>query len=150
LKIINKVNKGLYQNINVECTFIIDSFNTSYSKNKPNIEIEDFIYPEIILELANQIFKKRKDFKKILESSFMKRINNPSLRYNGILEMIDTLKNERNPEIGLSFSTKESGFKGGLANNFNLKGNSFEIEKVLSLDLQYPEVKKFLTELTQN
>jgi len=148
-KIEKKVKKGMYKNINIECVYIIDAYNTKFQKDKPNIEIEDFIYPEIIIELANKIFKKKKGFRKILTSSFMKDVDNMSLRYHGILDIIDKLKNRRNAEIGMLFSTKDSGFKGGLANSFNLKGNSIEIEKVLKLNEKYTEVKKFLINLTK-
>jgi predicted ATP-dependent endonuclease of OLD family len=149
-KIKKKVDKGAYQNITIKCIYIIDAYHTTFPKDKPNIEIEDFIYPEIILELSNLVFKKKSGFKKILDNSFFKKVNNPSLRYNGVLEIIDNLKNERNPENGMIFSTKESGFKGGLANSFNLKGNNIEIQKVLSLDSKYPKVKEFLIELTND
>lgn len=145
-----KVDRNSYKNIEVKCIYIIDASNTPFLKSKPNIEIEDFVYPEIILELSNLVFKKKKGFKKVLDKSFYENVNNPSLRYNGVLEIIDKLKNERNPENGMIFSTKESGFKGGLANNFNLKGNNIEIKKVLDLDLRYPNVKKFLTKLTND
>lgn len=149
-KIKKKVEKRVYNNITIKCIFIIDAFNTTFRKDKPNIEIEDFIYPEIILELSNLVFKKKSNFKKILDSSFFRNVKNPSLRYNGVLEIIDKLKNERNPENGMIFSTKESGFKGGIVNNFNLIGNNVEIQKILTLDSEYPEVKKFLIELTND
>ena len=142
-----KANKGHFQNIKVKCVFIIDAQKTSFLKNKPNIEIEDFIYPEIILKLSNQVLQKKKGFKKILDNQFNSQINNISLRYNGVLEIIENLKNQRNPNLGLTFSTKDSGFKGGLSNDFNLKGNPQLIAEIKELDLKYPEVKIFLSEL---
>jgi predicted ATP-dependent endonuclease of OLD family len=147
LKVDKKVKKDNFNNLKIECCFIIDAFNTKFTKDKPNIEIEDFIYPEMILDLANKIFKKKKGFRKILSTSFMKKIENPSMRYLGILDILESLKNERNPIDGISFSTKEQGFKGGLSNNFNLKGDSASIESVKLYDKKYPEVKKFLVSL---
>jgi len=149
-KIKKKVRKNVYSNISVKCEFIIDAFDSEFKKQKPNIEIEDFIYPEVILKLSNLVFKKKKCFRKILEASFFKKVENISLRYNGVLDIVDNLKNERNPDEGMIFSTKESSFKGGLANNFNLKGNKVEIQEILDLDGKYPAVKKFLTKITSD
>lgn len=146
----DKFNKKTYDKIETVHQFVIDAQNTSFSGQKsakPNIEIEDLIYPEIILELSNKIFSKKKGFKKIKESSFLKKVSNLSLRFNGILEILDNLKNETNPDIGLQLSTKDTSFKGGISNLFIIKGNQEMIKKIQALDIKYPEVKKFLTNL---
>lgn len=57
-------------------------------------------------------------------------------------------KDEQNPNDGMVFSTKDSSFKGGIANIFNLKGNNIEINKIFELDNKYPDVKSFLKKLT--
>jgi predicted ATP-dependent endonuclease of OLD family len=146
-KIFKKVNKNIFVNIDVKCVFIIDSQKTNFPKQKPNIEIEDFMYPEIILNLSNLILKRKSGFKIILERQFQKQVGNISVRYNGVLEIIENLKNQRNPHLGLNFSTKDSGFKGGISNQFNLKGNPKFIQEVKELDKKYPEVKIFLVNL---
>ena len=84
---------------------------------------------------------------KINEKKFLKKTSNQSLRFNGILEILDTLKNEANPDFGLQLSTKDNSFKGGISNLFVIKGNQDMIEKIQTLDVKYPEVKKFLTKL---
>ena len=145
-----KLNKKTYDKLETVHHFVVDAQNTTFSgqKNaKPNIEIEDLIYPEIILELSNEIFSKKKGFKKINEKKFLKKTSNQSLRFNGILEILDTLKNEANPDFGLQLSTKDNSFKGGISNLFVIKGNQDMIEKIQTLDVKYPEVKKFLTKL---
>lgn len=52
---------------------VIDFLNTNFPKLKNvniNIEIEDLIYPEIILELSNSVFAEKKGFKKVPEKIF--------------------------------------------------------------------------------
>jgi predicted ATP-dependent endonuclease of OLD family len=146
----DKLSKKTYDKINVEHFYVIDSQNTvfqNYKSAKPNIEIEDLIYPEIILELSNKIFSKKKGFKKISEKNFLKKVENQSLRFNGVLEILDVLKNEANPMDGLQLSTKDNNFKGGISSLFIIKGNSEMIERVQQLDSKYPEVRIFLTKI---
>ena len=146
----DKLKNKIYDKIELSHHFVIDAQNTVFTgqKNaKPNIEIEDLIYPEIILELSNKIFSKKKGFKKINEKTFLKKVSNQSLRFNGILEILDVLKNEANPDDGLQLTTKDNSFKGGISNLFVIKGNQEMIEKTQSLDIKYPEVKIFLTAL---
>lgn len=146
----DKLVKKSFDKIEISHHFVIDSQNTTFSlirNAKPNIEIEDLIYPEIILELSNKIFSSKKGFKKIKETIFLRKMSNQSLRFNGILEILDVLKNEANPDNGLQLSTKDSSFKGGISNLFIIKGNQDMIEKIQSLDIKYPEVKKFLYRL---
>lgn len=146
----DKLIKKTYDKIETVHQFVIDAQNTTFSVikgAKPNIEIEDLIYPEIILELSNKIFSKKKEFRKIKEKTFLKKIDNPSLRFNGVLEILDVLKNEANPVNGIQLSTKDNSFKGGVSNLFMIKGNQEMIEKIQTLDVKYPEVKTFLTKL---
>lgn len=145
-----KLSKKTYDKIETQHFFVIDAQKTDYSSqknSKPNIEIEDLIYPEIILELSNKIFSKKKGFKRISEKKFLAKVSNLSLRFNGILEILDVLKNEANPDYGLQLSTKDNSFKGGISNLFVIKGNQEMIEKIQMLDTKYPEVKTFLTKL---
>ncbi len=146
----SKINKKSFNNIELSHHFVIDAQNTVFTgqkKSNPNIEIEDLIYPEIILELSNKIFLKKKGFNKIREKIFLKKVSNQSLRFNGILEILDVLKNEANPDDGLQLTTKDNSFKGGISNLFVIKGNQEMIEKIQTFDIKYPAVKTFLTNL---
>lgn len=146
----DKIKPNNYANLTIIKKYVIDCQKSDFSKAKsikPNIEIEDLIYPEIILELSNKIFSKKKGFKSILEKSFNKKLKNPSFRHKGILDIVDDLKNEKNPEYGLMLSTKDQSFKGGLANLFTIEGNQEMIDKLDELNKKYPEVKNFITEL---
>ena len=145
----DKLKNNKYSNIEIKRFFVIDSQNTSFatSKTKPNIQIEDLIYPEIILELTNKILSNKKGFRKIKDKDFFSKIANTSLRFNGVLEILDNLKNEVNPDKGLEISIKDLSIKGGISNLFSIKGNTEMIKKIQELDSKYPEVKNFLTEL---
>jgi predicted ATP-dependent endonuclease of OLD family len=146
----DKLKNKSFDKINVLHRFVIDAQNTQFpiqKHHKPNIEIEDLIYPEVILQLSNNIFSRRKGFKKISESQFLKKVSNISYRHSGILQILDDLKNDKNPNIGYELSTKDKNFKGGISNLFTIKGNQELIEKIQILDLKYPNVKQFLTEL---
>ena len=144
-----KIKDKKYNNIDIKRFFVIDSQKTTFAtiKTKPNIEIEDLIYPEIILELTNKILLKKKGFRKIKDKDFRTKIKNTSLRFNGVLDILDNLKNEVNPDKGLELSIKDQSIKGGISNLFNIKGNTEMIKKIQELDSSYPEVKNFLTEL---
>lgn len=78
---------------------------------------------------------------------FNKKLQNPSYKYKGVLEVLDIIKNDKNPLTGFTFSTKDKNFKGGISNRFQIKGNSTMIEKINDLDMKYPEVKKFLSKI---
>lgn len=152
-KIVKKKSDiNFFEKLDVRPKFIIDAQKSDFDVNIKhlNIEIEDFIYPEIILELSNKIFSKKKGFKKIRGKTFFKNMANKSLKYNGVLSIINNLKNESNPEVGLNLSTTDSGFKGGLSNLFNIKGNIEMINLMNGFDDKYPEVKNFLLELTND
>jgi predicted ATP-dependent endonuclease of OLD family len=145
-----KLKNKNFDKIDISHHFVIDAQNTVFSGQKgakPNIEIEDLIYPEIILDLSNKIFSRKKGFRKIKEKTFLQKVSNQSLRFNGILEILDVLKNEANPDDGLQLTTKDNSFKGGISNLFVIKGNHEMIERIQTLDIKYPEVRTFLTHL---
>lgn len=149
-KMYNTLAQKKYDKIITKHIMVIDSQNTTFPEKKGinvNIEIEDLIYPEIILELANSIFSVKKGFKKVSEKVFLRKMTNPSIKYNGVLDVIDDIKNENNPDLGYTLSTKDMSFKGGMANKFTVEGNTNMIDKILELDNKYPEVKKFLNNL---
>jgi predicted ATP-dependent endonuclease of OLD family len=144
------LKNSTYENIDVSHHFIIDAYNTDLSnvnQNNCNIEIEDFIYPEIILELANKILSKKDGFNKIRRTKFLESMNNKSMRITGVLNILNNLKNEANPELGIEFSTKDMSFKNGVSNIFQIKGDQDMINKLTKLDKEYPYVRKFLTNL---
>lgn len=144
----NNINSKSFQNLKIDKRFIIDSLDTDYSNDKPNIEIEDFIYPEIILELTNQILThKQLKLKKIPEKEFFRKHKNKAIRHDGILKIINDLKNEKNENRGLELYCEGQDFKKSLCKSFNVEGDYMIIEKIKTLDEKYPKVKEFIQKL---
>jgi len=125
----SKIKIDGYKNLKIEVKFIIafSGFSPTLNKNgnsSANIEIEDFLDPEIICYLCNKIFKKKRlnEFKtqhiKIISSNIVKS----AFQNNGILELLENKKNELNPDNGQTIKINTSdkgGFKSGIANIFN-------------------------------
>ncbi|OJV28679.1 MAG: hypothetical protein BGO32_02370 [Bacteroidetes bacterium 37-13] len=143
----DKVKEDKYPNIKIYKTFIIDCYNTDYSDNKPNIEIEDFIYPEIILNISNNILTQMK-LKKVSDKDFFKMHSNKSVRHDGVLKIFNDLKNGKNDERGLELYCESENFKKDICKAFNIEGNINLINQIRELDSKYPEVKKFLEKIT--
>lgn len=137
-----------FGNLIVQPYIIHDAYNTTFPevKNKPNIEIEDFIYPELIIEFSNKILEKV-GLNQIDKNEFILKSKNLSHRFNGVLAIIESLKNEKNELDGLKLQIDT--LKGGISGQFKIKGNKDLISQIKSLDLNYPNVKLFLKKLTE-
>jgi len=128
-EVIKKIKIENYQNLFLEKKFVItySGFSPIIDKNgnsNANIEIEDLINPLIICYLCNKILKQKglKELKKVNVNQICTNIIKPAFCNNGILELLETKKNEFNPENGhtIKINSKEkSGFKLGMANMFN-------------------------------
>jgi predicted ATP-dependent endonuclease of OLD family len=125
----SKIKLENYKNLMIEIKFIISfsGFSPALTKegnSNANIEIEDFLSPEIICYLCNKIFKKKnlKEFKKSDINTICTNIKKSAFQNNGILELLENKKNELNPDNGQSIKinrSDKSGFKSGIANIFN-------------------------------
>lgn len=147
-KLVKKVNS--YRNISVKIEFIptchghVPSHDDVIKNQiKSNFEVEDFIYPELLVENSNVILKKR-SYKTIRFNSVESKIGAPAFKEKGILYNIDFLKNEKNPENGhfIDFSTEQ--VKQGLSGLFNLRGNKKLAIQIQDLDVKYPSIKNYL------
>lgn len=152
-KIQKKVVANTYQNLKVKIEFIPtclgDVPNPSQilaNQVKSNYEIEDFVYPELLIDNSNQILKRR-NYSKITFSQVEKKIKAPAFKDKGILYNIDHVKNEKNPSNGHQIDFSSEQVKQGLSGLFNLKGNKNLSSQVISLDIKYPEVKKYLVRI---
>lgn len=116
------------------------------NKLKSNYEIEDFIYPEILLDNANEILKKR-NLSTVRLSALQSKISANAFKEKGVLYNLDLIKNETNPENGniIDFTGEQA--KQGISGLFNLRGNKKLAEKIAELDRRYPKVKEYLTEI---
>lgn len=147
-----KLIKGKkFKNIQVDCKFIPtktgDLPDLSNLQNvKSNLEIEDFIYPELIFHLSSLLLS-RKNISKFSFKELDRKLKNKGFADDGILASMDLLLKDKNPGgIGsLSFCSK--GMKGGLASHFNLSGNRKITDLLIDADKKYPEVRKFLIDI---
>ena len=153
-EVYKKVLAKNYQHIEVSVLLIknhinIGNINTDY--NNTNNEIEDFIYPEVIVYLMNLLLQ-RKKMKKLNLSSICKKIHTPSFSAKGILQLCEYEKNSLTPDTGAGISFISSGdqtnrVKDGLAGMFNLEANKALLSLLKECNTKYPYVKKALEEL---
>ncbi|WP_405567766.1 hypothetical protein [Polaribacter sp. Asnod6-C07] len=152
-KIFKKNAQNKYQNLEVTCEFIPNCFgeiptHDDISKDfvKSNYEVEDFIYPEILVELSNNILQKR-DFNKVLWRDVNNRLKANSHKNKGILYNFDSIKNDRNPDNGHQIDFNSEQVKKGIAVSYELQGNKKLSRKIQEYDIKYPEVKKYLIKI---
>jgi hypothetical protein len=153
-EIYNKVRNNNYKHIEVSAILIqnhMNMGNTNTNNNDTNNEIEDFIYPELIVHLINLILQ-RKNMKKLNLDKICKKIHTPSFSSKGILGLCEYEKNSLNPDTGAEISLISSGnqtnrIKEGLAGMFNLEANKALLSLLNECNTKYPYVKKALEEL---
>ncbi len=148
-----------YKNLKIELKFIIafSGFSPILDKNgnsSANIEIEDFLDPEIICYLCNKIFKKKKlnEFKKQDIRAISSNIVKSAFQNNGILELLENKKNELNPDNGQNIKINTSdkgGFKSGIANIFNELDKNIINLIGLATDDKNKHIFKFLKEISK-
>jgi hypothetical protein len=148
-EIYNKVRNNNYKHIEVSAILIqnhMNMGNTNTNNNDTNNEIEDFIYPELIVHLINLILQ-RKNMKKLNLDKICKKIHTPSFSSKGILGLCEYEKNSENPDSGAQISFISSGIKEGLAKMFNLEANKALLSLLKECNIKYPYVKEALKEL---
>ena len=130
----SKIQVNKYNHIDVMVILLpnhADNGSSEAERNNTNNEIEDFMYPEVIVYLINALLEKKRMVK---------------------LKSKDVCKNALNPENGAELSFVSSGnptnrIKEGLAGMFNLKANKKLLRLLRECDVQYPYVKQALREL---
>ena len=153
-EVYNKICANTYYHIDVTAILLqnhTNSANTETEKNNTNNEVEDFIYPEVIVYLINALLEK-KSMEKLKSNAVCKKIHTKSFASKGILGLCEYEKNTMNPENGayLSFvssSNQTNRIKEGLAGMFNLKANKKLLLLIGECDAKYPYVKQALQEL---
>lgn len=140
-----KIKPDRYQNIVVEKKFIISYFGfdpkvDTNGNNGANIEIEDFINPEIACYLVNKILKQKglKEYNAASIKEISENIVKPAFQNNGIMSLLENKKNELNPDKGQNLLISGAGVKGGMAKIFSeLDGNVIRlIEKSKNQSVQ--------------
>ena len=137
---INKINYNFFEKI----LKFIPRFDWYKKENeKYDYEIEDFIFPELIIEATN-IFLKSQSYNTLQKKDFS---NRTMLAYdkkcilNFLSENVKTLNPQKK---ALNFEDTNGGFKKIICNNFLKVISKKDISE---LDIKYPEIKKFLIEL---
>lgn len=122
--------------------------NDITKSNNVNHEIEDFLYPEIMCYLVNEIMQK-KSMNKIDSKELINQLNTPAFNLGGIMNLLEFHKNKENPERGGEISFVSSGnatnqIKESLAGLFEIEGNAKLINILEECDKKYPYVKNFI------
>lgn len=120
--------------------------------NNTNNEIEDFLYPDIVVYLINLLLEK-KNMNKLNVKSVCNKIHRAAFSEKGILSLCEYEKNNNNPDNGAELSFVSSGkttnnIKEGLAGMFNLKANKYLLSLMGSCDKRYPAVREILENLS--
>lgn len=154
-EIYNKIKAVTYRHIDVSVQLLQNhnnSGNTEIEKNNTNNEIEDFMYPEVMVYLINSLLEK-KNMTKLNTSTVCRKIHTASFSAKGILELCEYEKNTLNPDTGADISFVSSGnqtnrVKEGLAGMFNLRANKKLLSLLNECDAKYPYVRQALSELS--
>jgi hypothetical protein len=147
-----KLIKGKkFKNIQVDCKFIPTRTGglpdlSNLQNVRSNLEIEDFIYPELIFYLSSLLLS-RKNISKFSFKELDRKLKNKGFADGGILASMDLLLKDKNPNGIGALNFRTSNMKGGLASHFNLSGNKKMTSLLIDADKKYPEVRKFLIDI---
>lgn len=149
-EVFNKINankiKQHYPNLCLEVRYIPNFLGNSEPTGSKNNEIEDFVYPEIIVELINKILTK-KSLTKLTNKQVVEKISKPAYINSGILQLLENEKNEKNQEQGQIISMSSENVKNSMAKLFHIEGSTKIIKIIEECNVKYPSVKVFLEEL---
>lgn len=147
-KQINKrVDKGQFSQIEIinqfipnflgETPVISDVLNSRVSQN---FEIEDFVYPEIITYLVNEILKAG-GYNTLNVKQVVTKIKSNSFKNKGILYVLEMMKNEANLENGHLISIGTPSMKKSIAERFNIEGNKKMVKLLIDCSTKYDQLK---------
>jgi len=136
----NSLKTKKIRNLSLECEFIIRYDNNNYNE----IELEDFIYPELIFNAVNKLLRKEK-YSQIKKADKRKRTL-PAYDKKPILDFITEICRANNED------KKEINFNSLNMKLFLSKTICKEIDKsdINVYNNNYPEVKKFLKKIAHN
>ena len=150
ISITQKKNK--FKNIQVECKFIPTRTGSlpdvsNLQKIKSNLEIEDFVYPELIFHLSTLLLNMKENLSKFSFNELERKLRNRGFLDEGILASMDNLLKDKNPDGLGDLSFSRQAMKGGLSSHFKLSGNKKMTNILTEADQKYPKVREFLNEL---
>jgi predicted ATP-dependent endonuclease of OLD family len=136
-----QISKKKYDKINLEVEYIVRC--DKEQDKKLNFEMEDFIYPSILLESANKFLKKQGYIvinKKELKNRFEKAYNNKC-----ILNFLSDKTKTNNPSKDeLNFEDTNRGIKKIICEHSCSLIANFKKDDLDKKDKEYPEIKKFI------
>lgn len=126
--------------------------NINSQKNATNNEVEDFVYPEVMCYLVNEILKK-KGMNIIKSDELITQLSSPAFKGSGFMSLCEFYKNSANPQNGAEISFVSSGqatnqLKESLAGVFQIEGNKKLLNIIENEDKKYPCVKEELVKIS--
>ena len=152
-KSFREISNKNFKNIEIECKFIPDRLGKvpdikNLQATSSNLEIEDFIFPELVFHLSSLILGKKKDLTCFTWKDLERKLDNIGFANKGILAIMDDLLIDKNPNVDISsFSFSSPSMKRGLASPMKLDANPKIIKLLRELDKKYPKVREFLSEI---
>lgn len=153
-----KSNIGKFEEFTIKIIFCPDVYGQlpnveKIDSEKNNWEIEDLVFPEILMKNVNVLLTKT-NYNPIDPSTVLKKIDKPAFKGRGILALIDDAKNDANPDSGqhICFSNSDNSsekMKLSLAKMFSLAGDKKVIQQMVDMDKKYPKVKEFIFSLSK-
>lgn len=153
-EIAKKIHAKTYRHIDVVVVLLqnhMGSGEQSLEKNNTNNEIEDLVYPEVMIYLINALLE-RKNMVKLPIQEICQKIHTAAFGKKGILELCEFEKNSVNPDIGAELSFVTSGIqtnriKESLAGMFNIQANMNLLNILYDCDEKYPYVRQAIKQL---
>ncbi|MDO4643897.1 MAG: hypothetical protein Q4A74_08655 [Cardiobacteriaceae bacterium] len=145
------IKKKEFKNLEVQLQFVPTRDGDfpdldNLQKIKSNLEIEDFLYPELIYHLSDLILKSSA-LERFNLRELRSKLNNKGHRDKGILEIMNDLLRDKNPNGIGNINFCHTSIKGGLASKFTYIANK-KISMILEGgDNQYPYVKRFISDI---
>lgn len=155
----SNIKKSKYQNLICSFSYMPNFNGDIQDKEKldgvqTNHEVEDLLYPEIMVYLINILLRK-KGMNLISNSSVTSKIVKPAFGYKGILDLCENEKNQANPDDGnqlvFTLSNKATdNIKTTLANMFNVESDFKVITMLEQCNIKYPQVKGCIKKIVDN
>ena len=155
-QITKRVDKGHFSQIEIisqfipnflgETPVISDVINNRVSQN---FEIEDFVYPEIITYLVNEILNAG-GYNTLNVKHVVTKIKSNSFKNKGILYVLEMMKNEANLENGHLISIGTPSMKKSIAERFNIEGNKKMVKLLVDCSTRYNHLKINLEKILIN
>lgn len=126
--------------------------NVNLQNNSTNNEIEDFVYPEVMCYLVNEILKKKR-MNMIKSEELINQLSSPAFKRGGFMSLCEFYKNSANLQNGAEISFVSSGhatnqLKESLAGVFQIEGNKKLLNIIENADKKYPYVKDELLKIS--